>query len=128
MNEKDFIKELNLKSFDTENGFYFTIDLLDHEIHGSFNSKEKQLENLINIAKDVFKNIKELNKNAKELIQKEYSDDDVNELKLDDLIFYKNSTFSLGYFTTETPAGKEWIYVKLKKDFTIEKELIYEYY
>jgi ribosomal protein S15P/S13E len=128
LNEKNIIKELALNSFDTENGYYFTKDLLGYEIHGCFNCKNEQLNNLTNMAKNVFKHIEELNKNAKNIIQENYPDEDVDELPLDDIIFYDDNTFSFGYPTEETEAGQEYIYVKFDKDFKMGKELIYEYY
>jgi hypothetical protein len=128
MKENDIIKALNLSSLDMENGVYFTKELLGNEIHGSFDGKNKPSDELISNVKSVFNSIEILNKNAKELIQKNYPDEDVDEINLDDIIFYEDLSVSLGYPTEETDAGQEYIYVKFRKDFTIEEELIYEYY
>ena len=97
------------------------------EINGSFECTDKELESLINTTKNVFKNMPELDKKAKELIKINYPDED-NNLPLDDIIFYDNHEFSLGYDAGESVAGPLYIYVKFNKDFTRKKELIYEIY
>ncbi|MCL2116541.1 MAG: hypothetical protein FWH29_10015 [Methanobrevibacter sp.] len=128
--KNSWIQTLNLNSWEVTEygGVYFTKDIFGCEIHGNFNCKENQLETLINNAKRVFNNFEELNKIAKELIQKNYPDENVDELKLDDIIFSQDCSFLMGYPTEETDAGHEYIYVKFQKDFTIDDDLIYEYY
>jgi hypothetical protein len=128
MEQQHIINELGLTSWDITDGFYFAKKILGNEIHGSFHCKEEKLKELVETAKNVFNSMETLNNNAETLIQKEYPDEDVDELSLDDIGFYDDGSFQLGYPTEETAAGHEYIYVKFQKDFTIDEELIYEYY
>jgi hypothetical protein len=130
MKEEDIIKTLNLISLEISEygGYYFTKEVLGNEVHGSFDGKNTLSEDLVNNIKNIYNSIDILNEKAKELIQKNYPDEDVNELILDDIIFYEDFSFSIGYPTEETAGGKEYIYVKFNKDFTMEEKLIYEYY
>jgi hypothetical protein len=129
MEPQHMIDELGLTSWDaTGYGFYFTKDVLGKETHGSFGCKEEKLKELAETAKSVFDSMETLNQNAKALIQKEYPDEDVDELSLDEMTFNDDGSFQLGYPTGESVAGHEYIYVKFQKDFTPVEELIYEYY
>jgi len=121
--ETDFVKEWNLSSFKKreDSGFLFTKQLVGHEVNGGVGysrRKESAIENLLKVGKNIFSNVEELDKNAKEIIENTFPNVNVTELNLNHITFDDVRYFSFSYLF-----GKEQIIVQFKKNFKLEQIL-----
>lgn len=76
----------------------------------------------------MYKNLKTLELQALKFIDTNFPEEDNSALSLDDIIFYPDNSFSLGFDTGESPAGQLFLYVQFDKELNRSNKLIYETY
>lgn len=75
--------------------------------------------------------LKDLDQQARDIIQDDSPDEDVSELVLTDIMFDRSgcySAFALGYDAGNSPAGELYLLIKYDDDFKPNKEVIHETY
>lgn len=118
---------------ETKGGIYFTSCKLAKELKFSFSGyKEESLSYIkdslmIKLATE----LEALDNTALQIIQEKFDDDKTEKLELTDVMFDISgcySTFALGYYAGESPAGELYLLVKFDGRLNADRDLIYEIY
>ncbi|WP_455660170.1 hypothetical protein [Phocaeicola faecalis] len=134
MNKEKLITLWNGKDWKVESyGVYFIGQYDNHDIQINFTDYS---ENDVLSLSDSFwsklsSKLKDLDQQARDIIQNESPDEDASELVLTDITFDKSgcySTFALGYETEDSQEGELYLLIKFNDNFEPDKEVIYETY
>lgn len=134
MNKEKLMTLWNGKDWKVESyGVYFIGQYDDHDIQINFTDYS---ENDVFSLSDSFwsklsSKLKDLDQQARDIIQDESPDEDASELVLTDIMFDKSgcySAFALGYDTEDSQEGELYLLIKFDDNFEPDKEVIYETY
>ncbi|ABQ03666.1 leucine-rich repeat domain-containing protein [Flavobacterium johnsoniae] len=129
--EKDFlIDEIGVFKYNVSTSTYnANLIFEDKELYVSTEARTyKEIEKLKTIIKTFGKNFSKLNHDAINFIKQQHPNEDVESLKLSDIIFEDENTFRIGFDAGESPAGQLFLYISFDKNLKMNDEIIYETY
>lgn len=134
MDKEKLITLWNGKNWEVESyGVYFIGQYDNHDIQ--INLTDYSENDVLSLSDSFWSKLssklKDLDQQARDIIQDDSPDEDVSELVLTDIMFDKSgcySAFALGYDTGNSPAGELYLLIKYDDGFKPNKEVIYETY
>ena len=93
--------------------------------------EEELLSYLGDFLEKIINDIERLDKEARGIIKDQHKDEDVDILKLSDIIFDKSgyyNMFALGYRVGETQAGELYLLIKFDENLLADSDIVYEVY
>ena len=134
MKKEDLLSICNVKDWYSSYGStYFTIILSGKEINFAFTGYSEEDTVLISSSfiEKIVRELDLLDKKARRIIKKQYENQDIDVLKLNDIVFDKSgcySSFGMGYDMGESPAGKLYLFIKFDDKFQEDDDIVYEVY
>jgi hypothetical protein len=134
MKKEDLLSVCKLNDWYSSYGsVYFTIILSDKEINFNFTGYSEEDMALISssLIKKIISELYLLDKEARRIIKNQYEYQDIDALKLSDIIFDKSgcyNNFGIGYYVGESPAGKLYLIIKFDDKFQADNDIVYEVY
>ena len=134
MKKEDLLSICNVNDWYSSYGStYFTIILSGKEINFAFTGYSEEDMVLISSSfiERVIRDMHLIDKEARRIIKNQHEDQDIDVLKLKDIIFDKSgcyNSFGIGYYVGESPAGKLYLIIKFDNKFKADDDIVYELY
>lgn len=134
MKKEDLLSICNVKDWYSSYGStYFTIILSGKEINFAFTGYSEEDTVLIpsSFIEKIVRELDPLDKKARRIIKNQYENQDIDVLKLNDIVFDKSgcyNSFGMGYDMGESPAGKLYLIIKFDDKFQADEDIVYEVY